>query len=165
MGSHYDVIVVGAGAVGSAAAYHAAKAGQRVLLLEQFEIDHVRGSSHGASRITRTSYHDLGYARLAMEAQREEWPRLERAAGRPLVTPTPGLFFGPADGSVRAYADAVAAAGAPVDRIDVAQARRRFPQFRFEWHAHTRKVYLVRLGRTPLIGEILAENAETHGHA
>lgn len=40
-----------------------------------------------------------------------------------------------------------------------------FPQFRFEWHPQKRKVYLVRLGRTPLIGEILAENAETHGDA
>ena len=41
----YDLIVIGAGAVGSATAYHAAKAGHRVLLLEQYAIDHQRGSS------------------------------------------------------------------------------------------------------------------------
>ena len=40
-----------------------------------------------------------------------------------------------------------------------------FPQFRFEWHRGKRKVYLVRLGRRPLIGEILAENAATRGDA
>jgi len=40
-----------------------------------------------------------------------------------------------------------------------------FPQYRFEWHPQTRKVYLIRVGTQPLIGEILAEHAETHGHA
>lgn len=40
-----------------------------------------------------------------------------------------------------------------------------FPQYRFEWHPQSRKVYLIRLGRTPLIGEVIAEHAETHGHA
>jgi hypothetical protein len=40
-----------------------------------------------------------------------------------------------------------------------------FPQYRFEWHPQSRKVYLIRLGTSPLIGEILAEQAETHGAA
>ena len=40
-----------------------------------------------------------------------------------------------------------------------------FPQYRFEWHPQSRKVYLIRLGSAPLIGEILAEHAETHGDA
>lgn len=40
-----------------------------------------------------------------------------------------------------------------------------FPQYRFEWHPQSRKVYLIRTGRTPLVGEILAEHAETHGAA
>ena len=41
----------------------------------------------------------------------------------------------------------------------------QFPQYRFEWHPQSRKVYLIRLGRTPLVGEVIAEHAETHGHA
>ena len=45
--STFDVIVLGAGAMGSAAAYYLVRAGQRVLLLEQFEIDHQHGSSWG----------------------------------------------------------------------------------------------------------------------
>lgn len=53
-----------------------------------------------------------------------------------------------------------------------------FPHLRFEWHPQSRKVYLVRLGRidqergfvpidpkTPMVGEIIAEHAETHGAA
>ncbi len=40
-----------------------------------------------------------------------------------------------------------------------------FPQWRFEWHPGTRKVYLIRLGVVPLVGEIIAEHAETHGSA
>lgn len=40
-----------------------------------------------------------------------------------------------------------------------------FPEYRFEWHPQARKVYLIRLGSEPLIGEVIAEHAETHGEA
>jgi hypothetical protein len=40
-----------------------------------------------------------------------------------------------------------------------------FPQYRFEWHPQSRKVYLIRVGAVPLIGEVLAEHAETHAAA
>jgi len=40
-----------------------------------------------------------------------------------------------------------------------------FPQYRFEWHPQSRKVYLIRIGRKPLIGEVIVEHAETHGAA
>ena len=52
----YDVIVVGLGGMGSAAAHHLAARGQRVLGLEKFGPAHDRGASHGGSRITRQSY-------------------------------------------------------------------------------------------------------------
>ncbi len=129
------VLVVGAGVNGLATAWNLARLGASgVVVVERFRGAHDRGSSHGTSRITRTSYHDRRYAALAMEAQREDWPRLERDANRTFLTPAPGLFFGPSGGTIRAYADAAAAAGAPVDRIDAAEARRRFPQFRFADH-------------------------------
>src|SRR5262245_3412070 len=47
----FEYLIIGAGSMGSAAAYHLARDGQSVLLLEQFEIGHTRGSSHGESRI------------------------------------------------------------------------------------------------------------------
>src|SRR5215217_586879 len=52
----YDVAVVGLGAMGSAAVYHLARRGARVLGLDRFEPGHDRGSSHGATRIIRLSY-------------------------------------------------------------------------------------------------------------
>lgn len=53
---HYDSIVIGLGGMGSAAAYHLAARGQRVLGLEQFTPAHAKGSSHGHSRIIRQAY-------------------------------------------------------------------------------------------------------------
>ncbi|GLY30069.1 FAD-dependent oxidoreductase [Kineosporia sp. NBRC 101731] len=65
-----DVIVVGGGAMGSAAAWQLAGRGLDVLLLERFELGHTQGASHGASRIFRLSYPDplhIGLARRAGE--------------------------------------------------------------------------------------------------
>ncbi len=52
----YDVIVVGVGGMGSATVYQLAQRGLRVLGLEQFDIPHEQGSSHGISRIIRLAY-------------------------------------------------------------------------------------------------------------
>jgi len=52
-------VIIGAGAMGSAAAYHLARRGEPVVLIEQFELGHDREGSHGAARITRHSYADL----------------------------------------------------------------------------------------------------------
>lgn len=52
----YDVIVVGAGIMGSATAWELTRRGKTVLLLEQFDFLHRRGSSHGESRIIRRTY-------------------------------------------------------------------------------------------------------------
>ena len=49
----YDVIIIGMGGMGSAAAWHLARRGQRVLGLERFDIPHAMGSSHGVNRIIR----------------------------------------------------------------------------------------------------------------
>jgi sarcosine oxidase/L-pipecolate oxidase len=55
-GEEFDVIVVGAGIMGSSTAYEVAKRGQKTLLLEQFDFLHQRGSSHGESRTIRATY-------------------------------------------------------------------------------------------------------------
>ena len=56
--SVYDAIVVGLGGAGSAALYHLALKGLRVLGLEQFRLGHDLGSSHGQTRILRGAYHE-----------------------------------------------------------------------------------------------------------
>ena len=91
----YDVIVAGLGGMGSAAAYHLARRGQRVLGLERFGKAHDQGSSHGGSRIIRQAYfEDSSYVPLTLRAY-ELWEELERETGRELMTITGGLFIGP----------------------------------------------------------------------
>src|SRR3954463_12655754 len=95
-GQTFDVIVIGAGVMGSATAYHLAKAGRRVLLLEQFQIGHPHGSSHGGSRIIRYTHEDLAFAQW-MPATFALWRELEQESGQLLMQLTNGLYFGLAD--------------------------------------------------------------------
>lgn len=95
-GARYDVIIIGAGGVGSAAAYHCARDGKRVLLLEQFTVGHTRGSSHGGSRIIRYTHDQMEYADQ-MPATFDLWFDLERESGASLLTMTGGLYMGPED--------------------------------------------------------------------
>ena len=130
--SHFDVIVLGAGGMGSAAAYHLAKDGQRVLLLEQFAIDHPNGSSYGNSRIIRYMYDHPAYVALAKAAY-PMWRALEAEAGETLLHVTGGLDFGRA--TDKSLQDTIAAAelhNIPVENLSPVEAMRRFPQFHFD---------------------------------
>ena len=61
-----EVVVVGAGVMGLATARALAQAGRDVVVCEQFEFGHDRGSSHGRSRIVRLSYPEEHWVRLAL---------------------------------------------------------------------------------------------------
>lgn len=90
----YDVIVLGLGGMGSAAAHHLAERGARVLGLEKFGPAHNKGSSHGGSRITRQSYfEDPAYVPLLLRAY-ELYERLERDSGQDIATLCGGLMVG-----------------------------------------------------------------------
>jgi sarcosine oxidase len=104
-------LIIGAGAMGSAAAYHLARRGQSIVLFEQFRLGHDRGSSHGAARITRHSYADAPYARLMPRAF-QAWRELEADAGRTLYIRCGGVSFSPPDVD---YAARVAANLAELD--------------------------------------------------
>ena len=78
--SEFDVVVCGAGIMGSAAAASCAARGVRVALLERFSFLHTRGSSHGPSRIVRRSYPTPLYTSLMSRAY-ELWAEVDRAAG------------------------------------------------------------------------------------
>src|SRR5215218_9378903 len=91
-----DVLIVGAGVMGCAAAYQLAKDGARVLLFDQFAVGHAHGSSHGPSRIIRLAYDSLDYVVLA-RASYALWRELEAASGARLLTPTGGLDMGAPD--------------------------------------------------------------------
>ncbi|QIS12828.1 N-methyl-L-tryptophan oxidase [Nocardia arthritidis] len=126
----YDVIVIGLGGMGSAAAYHLAARGQRVLGLEKFTPAHDRGSSHGGSRIIRQSYfEDPAYVPLLLRAY-ELWEQLAADSGNEVFRITGGLYLGPPEcltvaGSLRAAREW----SLPHDVLDAAEIRRRFPNF------------------------------------
>jgi sarcosine oxidase len=118
-----DVVIIGGGVMGTAAAWALARRGREVVILEQFELGHTRGSSHGTSRIFRFSYHDPLYVGLAMEAL-PLWRELEEESGRDLITTTGGLDLGEA---LNTHARALGTLGAAYEIIDGAEAGRRFP--------------------------------------
>ena len=76
-----DIVVVGAGIVGAATAPRSASAAGSVSLLEQFDLGHARGSSHGTSRIFRLNYPDERFVRLAQAAD-AAWRELEQRVWR-----------------------------------------------------------------------------------
>ncbi len=127
----YDVIVLGLGGMGSAAAYHAARRGARVLGLEQYGVAHDRGSSHGQTRVIRQAYYEgPDYVPLLFRAY-DLWHELEREAGVALLTKTGALHLGAPD------SDAVAGAALsarthhiPHEMLSHDEIRRRYPILR-----------------------------------
>ena len=131
MNAHsHDVIVIGAGGMGSASAYHLAKSGADVLVLEQFQRGHTFGSSHGATRIIRFFYDKPFYTEL-MKTAYAEWRALESVSRKSLLFITGSVGIG-AKGNPygRAARRSLDAAGVESEWWDATQLAERFPQFR-----------------------------------
>lgn len=128
MAPTYDVIVIGLGGMGSAAAYHLASRGVRVLGLEKFGPVHNRGSSHGGSRITRQSYfEDPAYVPLLLRSY-ELFERLGQDSGREVATLCGGLMLGRPDSrTVSGSRLSAEAWGLPHEMLDAREIRRRYP--------------------------------------
>ncbi|MDP2306447.1 MAG: FAD-dependent oxidoreductase [Pseudomonadota bacterium] len=128
----FDVLVIGGGLNGLCAAWWLLRRGvKRVGLVERFTLGHDHGSSHGASRITRSAYADAVYVRLMQVAHAEAWPALEADAATRLIHRRDACLFGPNGGPFQDYLDALAGIDVDVETLDPAEARRRFPVFRF----------------------------------
>jgi sarcosine oxidase len=130
----YSHVVIGAGAVGSAAAYWLARSGaERVLVLEQFDLVNQLGSSGDHSRIIRRSYHRPEYVRLT-DAMFAAWDQVERESGLQVFTRTGGLDLAPpsADGTDRlaVFREAMDAGGASYADLGTTELRARYPQWR-----------------------------------
>jgi len=98
--AHFDVVVCGLGAMGSAALHHLARRGKRVLGLERHSPGHDRGSSHGSTRIIRLGYFEHpSYVPLLRRAY-AQWRELETAAGRRLLHVTGIAEIGPPSGTL-----------------------------------------------------------------
>lgn len=128
--THADVVVIGCGAAGTAAAAELARRGRTVVALDRFAHGHDRGSSHGTERIVRVAYTDPVHVDFAVRAL-DGWAALEAASGVPLLTRTGGIDTGP-DDELDLLATECARVGVATERLSIAEATERFPGFRFE---------------------------------
>ena len=130
--SSYDVIVIGVGGMGSAAAWHLARRGCRVLGLEQFNIPHDLGSSHGQTRIIRLAYSEHpSYVPLLRRAY-ALWRDIEEKAGERLLHITGALGRGPRGrlGLPGVEVSSCEEHGLPHEIHTGAEVNRRFPGYR-----------------------------------
>jgi sarcosine oxidase len=171
MAQRYDAIVIGLGGMGSAAAFHLASRGQRVLGLEQFELLHDRGSSHGLTRIIRLAYHEHPSYVPLLRRSYELWHALEALAGERLLITTGSLEGGPEDGPMfRGALDAARVHDLPHEVLDVTELRRRYPAYG-ELDPSTRVVLqadggflLAERSLLAHVNQALAHGAELHFH-
>ncbi len=120
-----DVLVVGGGVIGSATAWHLARRGVDVVLLERFGAGHANGSSHGASRIFRYAYADpADVARV--QASLPLWRALEEESGETLLETTGGLDIGSLE-TIGALEGAMRNSGVATERVAANDVADRWP--------------------------------------
>jgi sarcosine oxidase len=129
--ARFDAIVVGVGGFGSAALYHLARRGQRVLGLEQFDVPHDLGSSGGITRIIRLAYYeDSSYVPLLARSY-ELWRELEAEAAERLLVITGSVDASEEDG--RIFSGSLASCrehDLPHEVLTAAELAARFPGYR-----------------------------------
>lgn len=129
-GSHFDVIVIGVGAMGAATCWQLARRGVRVLGIEQNGVPNTLGSSHGYTRMTRSAYCEHpDYVPLVRRAN-ELWRELEAQSGQSILHLCGALYMG-APGSPLIVGSKLAADLHAVshEMLDRDQLGSRFPQF------------------------------------
>jgi len=135
MTNTYDVAVIGAGTMGSAAAYHLSRRGKHVVVFEQFGVVHEMGSHSGQTRIIRHAYHESpDYVPLVLRAD-DLWLELENQTGTKLLHRTGGLVLGPGKGFL--VRDALLACSLyhlPSEQLGTEEIRERWPQFHIPDH-------------------------------
>ena len=133
--NHFDVIVIGVGGMGSAACYALAERGARVLGLEQFDIPHGYGSSHGETRIIRLAYAEGAFYVPLLQRSYERWRRLEREFGETLLQITGGLDIGAADSElVRGALLSCREHDLPHELLTATETMARFPALQLPPH-------------------------------
>jgi len=128
--SDYDAIVVGCGSMGSAALFHLASRGRRVLGLEQFDVPNDLGSSAGTNRIIRLAYaEDPRYVPLLRRAY-TLWHELEHLADEQLLIQTGSIDAGREDGAIITGSKrSCREHDLPHEVLDAGMLRRRFPGY------------------------------------
>src|SRR4051794_22122680 len=130
MRNSYDVVIIGAGAAGSSAAYHLSKTGKKILLLDRFTPPHNLGSSHGQSRIIREAYFESPvYVPLVQQAYKL-WYQLEKESKKKLLLKTGGLMLGTYDSKVvQGAMQSAIQYHLPYEYLHSNEIKKRFPGF------------------------------------
>jgi sarcosine oxidase len=166
----FDVAVLGVGGIGSAACYHLARTGLRVVGIEQFSIPHSRGSSHGVTRILREGLHENEtYVPLVRRAL-ELWRELEKTSGTQLFYQTGSLDIGlPESSIVVGSLKSCQRWSIPHETFAASELRRRYPVLRI--YDEMVAVFQPNSGFVLAEGSITAHvngacdhGAEIHGH-
>jgi len=128
--SHYDLIVLGVGGIGSAAVYESALRGRKVLGLEQFSLVHDRGSSHGHTRVIREAYYEHPDYVPLVRRSFERWYDLEQRIGRHLLTECSCLNIGlPGGELIQGVLASARQHQLPVEQLNAREIESRFPAF------------------------------------
>ena len=129
----YDAIVIGVGGMGSAALFHLARRGWKVLGLERYDVPHEMGSSHGYSRMIRyTLQEHPSYVPLVRRAY-ELWRNLENASREQLLVTTGSIRAGYEEGPYfRGAVEACETHQIPYQVLTGPETNRRFPGYQFD---------------------------------
>ncbi len=125
-----DTVVIGGGAMGSAAAWALAGRGRQVTLLEQFGPGHHNGASHGSTRNLNPGYHRPEYVAMLAEGL-ALWEELEQDSGEQLLTRTGIVNHGP-DPRLALVQAALTEAGLRVESLKPEEAAERWRGIRFD---------------------------------
>lgn len=145
MSNKYDVIVVGLGAMGSAALYQLAARGANVLGIDRYDPPHDYGSSHGETRITRLAVGEGAQYVPLVKRTHEIWRELEAESGETLLYQSGGLIICPKDGGAQFHAQTdfvTRSAGIARDNdiahevLDADEIKRRLPSLQVGANDH-----------------------------
>jgi monomeric sarcosine oxidase len=134
--THYSVIVIGGGTMGTAAAWELGKRGERALVLEQFNHVHTMGAHGGYTRMIRHAYAEgEDYVPLVLRAD-ELWMELEAETKTTVFHRVGGLELSTGEGSDHALRARASAARHNVsfEWLNADEIRCRWPQFKVRDH-------------------------------
>lgn len=128
--THYDVIVLGVGGMGSAACHHLARRGKRVLGIERYDIPHAMGSSHGVTRIIRQAYYEHPSYVPLLRRSYALWRELETGFGEQLLHVTGSVDAGaPGDEVFTGSYDSCRLHEIPHEVLSSAELTARYPGY------------------------------------
>ena len=125
----WDVIIVGAGIIGTWTGYHLVKSGQRVLILDQFHLPHTRGSTHGHSRLIRKALFDC-YGSMISESY-NLWLKLQKETDVNIFIRTGMLFVAGEQEKNMKYAKLLEQNQIPYELFDNKHLHDKYPMLSF----------------------------------